>query len=311
MTAPKPHRLKDGRLRGVLTRRLLDALVRKPGQVVSPDVLRPAIWPDGAPTCWRNSLAQTVVNLDATLGGGVIVRHGTKRRLDGFRLLAGRLPSERLSRRAPSRYWRWTADEDRYLADHVGELLLPELTAGVNAIHGRDRRSAAVRERLSLLGISRRDRRWYSANRLAPILGVDGWMIGRWIETGRLRARRMGAAVHKQGNPWRIEPADIEAFIREYPWEYDWRTIRPSHPFALLARTVQGRNPYLTFDQARRHLRIGGSALQRRLQCGLIVGAVRVTPWERSGSPERSMWRIPAAALVGVPADLRKRSVAV
>ena len=65
MTRIARERLKDGRLRGAVGRRILAALVRRPGEVVCPEFLRDEVWPNGAPLHWRVNIARIRTKLGA------------------------------------------------------------------------------------------------------------------------------------------------------------------------------------------------------------------------------------------------------
>ena len=91
MTKVTRERLKDGRLRGAVGRRILAALVRRPGEVVCPESLRDEVWPNGAPLHWRACLPAHAKQVNRLLGRQVIERLGNQARLIGFRLVFANL----------------------------------------------------------------------------------------------------------------------------------------------------------------------------------------------------------------------------
>jgi hypothetical protein len=83
MVAANGTHLKDGRLSGVLIRRFLAAMVRRPGQLVTPEDLGADVWPDGVPLTWRNAINQVHKRVNRACGAQVIERIGGAKRLDG------------------------------------------------------------------------------------------------------------------------------------------------------------------------------------------------------------------------------------
>lgn len=295
--------LKDGRLSGVVARRFLESMTRRIGSgVVSPEALAADVWPDGPPKTWRIILTVTASRINNRLEATAIIRVGSACRLDGFRLDVSQLPNRNVTAvRAVARVrWTWTAAEDRVLREHVGRVTLSELTALVSAVHGRSRTPSAVEGRLYTLGLSKRVKA-YSANQLAPILGVSGEVITLWIEAGLIAARRTEPDGLKPDSKrwgwWLIEHAEVEQFLRAYPWEYDWRSMRRGHQLTGVAQVVQRREPYLTLSEFARRQRVSHRTVFRWLTDGRLPGARRITPRSRKASPQLSTWRIPLSAV--------------
>ena len=296
-------RLKDGRIPGVLTRRLLDAMVARPGRLVPLQELGPVVWPDGPPRHYRLCLAHQAKQLNLLLGAVVVERVGSGARIDGFRLHVSALPKQSVTakpRKVETRF-PWTATEDRVVRDGAASLPLSGLAAKVNAIHGHRHTLRSVEARIYELGLSKKSAAIYSAHSLAPILGVDDVKIARWIERGYLVATRCEpsrqATFIRRTGWWRIQHADVETFLRAYPWEVDWRQMSPSHPFTALARSVQRSDPYLTLGEVSRRTGLSHQTLCARIAQGYLRGAVRATPHEPESNPDLATWRIPLSAL--------------
>lgn len=310
MSAPKSRRLKDGRLPGVLRRRLLDAMVARPGRIVSPDELRPLVWPNGAPANWRLSLARIARDLGVLLPG-VVQRLGSRRRLAGFQLHPAKLPKDRLvAGRQRKAYARWTANEDRCLLENVPHLPLDVLTRLVNQIGGNGRTVAAVEARIYTKGLSKVRPDTFSVGQMASILGAHPEKIVRWIESGMLRAARerstRGATYAKHPGKWTVRLTDAEAFILAYPWEVDWLAMQQGHSLTVRTAPILRRDPYLTVAQAARRVGVSEGCLWQRYASGHIQDAVRVTPFEATGDPKRATIRIPLSALHGMPVRMAK-----
>lgn len=311
MTAPAPRRLKDGKLPGVLRRRLLSALLDRPGRVVSPEELARKVWPDGPPPRWRVCLAQQATYVNRQVGAEVVVRIGNARRIDGFRLgdvLSLKANLIRGERPARPRRYDWTPAEDRVLRENVGRMTLSELTAAVNAVHGRDRRPSGVEGHLYVLGLSKRLMKTFTGQSLSRLFGVEHEVVTAWLAAGLMRGSRTER--DRRSRPateairpswWRVDEVAVERFIRAHPWEYDWRSMRPDHHLTALARAVQARAPWLAVKQARKELRIGEATMLRWMAAGRFPNARRVTS---RYSTDRACWRIPMADILAVRASL-------
>lgn len=309
---PRRHRLKDGRLSGVLTRRLLNGAVKYPGVLIPMETLAQEVWGAARPKTWRICLAHQVVQLNARLGKEVLIRVGTHSEIQGFRLDIRALPAGNVTAKpskAPKR-WPWTPNEDAVIVENVPGLPLADLTTLVNRAHGHQHSPRAVEARIYELGLSKKGAATYSVSRLAPILGTHHEKVVRWIERGILAAERWDpsrqAVYRNRPGWWMIRPADVEAFLRAYPWEVDWRAMQAGHPLTLLAQSVQRRDPYLTIAEAARRVGLSVTALWQRIDAGMVPTHVRLTPVSKGSSPDRSAIRIPLSALADVPARLPK-----
>jgi excisionase family DNA binding protein len=132
---------------------------------------------------------------------------------------------------------------------------------------------------------------------VAALFGVDEHLVRRWIAEGWLPAAkgfRMGP--HKL---WRVQPEDLERFIRRYPQHYDRTRIEKGTYWRNLADEVWRTDPWLTVPEAaarlgvcretvRRHLRRGWLRGERVLEAGLY-GGWRVRERELATFEERHL----------------------
>jgi hypothetical protein len=298
MVAANGTHLKDGRLSGVLIRRFLAAMVRRPGQLVTPEDLGADVWPDGVPLTWRNAINQVHKRVNRACGAQVIERIGGAKRLDGYRLNAGLLPDESLTRKRRVKAADWDMAEEAAIREQVGRLPLSGITAAVNAIGGHNRTEKAVEGKIYKLGLSK----WMasrSARDVAALFGVEHELVVYWIRGGHLEAtygdRAVGATYLRRARWYRISDDAIERFMRARPWEYDWRAMDQRHPLTTLARVIQRDAAFLSIHEV------------SRLADGTIEGAQRMTA--TYGNHRRGRWRIPASTL-DLIFDRRRRRAA-
>lgn len=171
----------------------------------------------------------------------------------------------RLGRSGTAVLIRWRALRDRQLAPRGGkgndwsaaEIALLEDTAGwrsPEAIAAQlGRTPTAVRLKAKKLGV-----RWtrqgkealpghgLTARAVARALGVQDKAVTWWLDRGYLAGTRraVGMGPHKM---WRVQPAAIEAFLRDYRWLYDparivdrgWRAFVAALPVAAYVGTIE------------------------------------------------------------------------
>lgn len=313
---PRRTRLNDGSLPGPLTRRMADVLFRGAGQIVDPALVRAHVWPEGAPSTWREQLYHHAARIHYCLGRGTVERVGRGQRLEGWRLRLDRLPTQgdeadgHWVRGRPSRRpLAWTRAEDRVIRDRAGAVPLQTLTVEVNAVGSGHRSLGAVEKRACHLGVSLASID-LCAEDVAALFGIQGERVIRWIGAGMLEAtriepwptRQVRSSRLKPHRKWRITEAAVEAFLVAYPWEYTWAAMSPDHRLTLRARAIQRTNPWFSKGEVARRLGISESGVTRLLERGRLTGAVRLLPYYADAGP--GAWRIPGAA---VDAELERR----
>lgn len=172
----------------------------------------------------------------------------------------------RLTRR--DRHWHreWTAEEMDYLAESWG--LLPDATVARRL----GRTVAACKVRATRFLHLSRSQQFLTAQAVARLFGVDVHVvIRRWIRDGLLRARRSAVNCGGNGRMWRIDDADLERFVRRYPWHYDRTRIEWGTYWRNLANRVWARDPYLGVVEAAAQLGIHPNTLARWCREGRIV----------------------------------------
>jgi len=109
----------------------------------------------------------------------------------------------------------WTAEEDDYLAERIGEV-------SASAIADHLKRSVpSVESRAERLQMSRRRSGGYCASDLQRCFGVSYSRADSWLRRGLL------GKVHQFGgvNGNRVTEENVMRFIRNYPREYDLRRV--------------------------------------------------------------------------------------
>lgn len=162
----------------------------------------------------------------------------------------------------------WTPEEDRLLRELAGTMPLPELAERLARESGYRRTVHALRIRCKRLDVSA-----YAACvtliELEAVFGSCHRTIRKhWLETGLLPARRWAGRGSHPG--WWIERTDVERFIREQAWAYDWRAMRAGHPWTKLAETVYRADPWLSRDEAMAYLRLAPAQFVKWQRRGLI-----------------------------------------
>jgi hypothetical protein len=66
---------------------------------------------------------------------------------------------------------------------------------------------------------------FYSANRLAQLMGIDGHCVTAWINGGLLKAKRRGTAHMGDRDFWMIYPEHVRKFLVAHPIAFDLRKV--------------------------------------------------------------------------------------
>lgn len=176
--------------------------------------------------------------------------------------------SPRASPRRRAQWNGWTMEEENLLRELAGSMELGEIARILSERFGVPRTPNAVDVRCQRLGISR----WVpgmSLRDLERLFACDHQSIVRhWVETGLLRARRWSGRGPHPG--WWFEPADVERFIRDCPWAYDWRRMKPGHRLTRLAEVVNRADPWFSYDDLRRYVGISKRNLDKWRRRGLV-----------------------------------------
>ncbi|MEW6048205.1 MAG: hypothetical protein AB1609_17300 [Bacillota bacterium] len=162
----------------------------------------------------------------------------------------------------------WTPAEEQLLCQLAGTMDLGEIARILSERFGVPRTRNAVDVRCQRLGVSH----WakgMSLTEMERLFGLDHRAIVRhWVDTGLLAARRWSGRGPHPG--WWFEPADVERFIREHPWAYDWTRMKRGHRLTRLAEVVNRADPWLPYEQLRRYVGIAKVNLDRWRRRGLV-----------------------------------------
>ncbi len=168
----------------------------------------------------------------------------------------------------PLRGDHWTPEEDGLLRQLAGTMEEAEIARIISERYGTYRTATAVHVRAVRRGISL----WakgMALGHLVEVFGYDHRVIKRWwINTGLLSGRRWSGRGPNEG--WWFEPADVETFVRRYPWAYDWKRMKPRHPLTRLAEVVNKADPWLTLQDLASYVGLNISNTARWMRRGLI-----------------------------------------
>lgn len=164
-------------------------------------------------------------------------------------------------RSRPRRGDFWRGEEDALLREWSGVLTPAEMAA---RLYGRSETAVVVR--LSRLGLSRATAD-FTLTQLEWLFGVcHRTIVKHWVTTGLLPCLQ-----ESKGHMRRFKRADVEAFVRDHGWAYDWAVMRPGQPLTKLAETVNRADPWLDYGTLGRALGIRGQVnLDRWRWRGLI-----------------------------------------
>jgi hypothetical protein len=107
---------------------------------------------------------------------------------------------------------RWTAEEDEYLREHLGQ----QSPWAIGRHLGRTQ--MAVQSRAAKLRLSGQVSTGYCISDLAEVFGVRRARVGGWVSRGLL-----GRPVRWQGT--RVAESAVLRFVHRYPHEYDLRRV--------------------------------------------------------------------------------------
>lgn len=309
--------LADGRIRSQLCRRVLEAMASRVGRAVTTEELAEAVWPGRRMTYARQELTRCARIINRAVDGELVkqIRRGNLTaayELDLRLLRPGLYRLERTYRvdeQTGLRRWvRWTPDEDAILRKYAGTMPLARLAQLVVDRVGHALRTyEGVRVRLRTLGVSWRYT-GLSAVQVAHLFGLDSSHLpARWITPGYLRATRRETlepeAMAARNRWFLITEADIEVFIREYPWQYDYRLMRRGHRLSSLAETIYRQDPWLYVDEASRTFGVDRSQIWRYLREGRLPNAKRM---HTGRGKLNGAWRIPASDLHALGFELAR-----
>jgi hypothetical protein len=126
---------------------------------------------------------------------------------------------------------RWTDADDERLRDQYG------LVADATLARRLGRTVGALAQRAYTLGL-RHTTNFYTCTTAGAALGVDAKTVRAWIAREDLTADRAPWKVGSRGRPWRIRPADLEAFVRTHPERLDFKRLPQNYLRTLLRRVV-------------------------------------------------------------------------
>ncbi len=162
----------------------------------------------------------------------------------------------------------WTPEEEALLRQLAGTMDLAEIARVLTERFGIPRSVNAVDVRCQRLGISHW-RQGYCLRDIELIFRLHHRAIVRWwVQPGLLRGERWSGRGPNQG--WVFHETDVERFIREYPWAYDWTRMKRGHPLSRLAEVVNRADPWLTYEDLRRYVGIARVNLDRWRRRGLV-----------------------------------------
>lgn len=166
------------------------------------------------------------------------------------------------------RWDTWTREEDEFLSSVIGTAPLEEVAERISWRFGTPRTVAALACRCTRLGLSR----WthgISLTELEAVLGLGHRAIVKWwVTPGLLPSKRWEGRGPNRG--WWFDEADVERFIRESGYAYDWTAMQPRHRLTRVAELVNRTDPWRTLEDLRTYLGIAQNNVKRWLKRGLV-----------------------------------------
>lgn len=162
----------------------------------------------------------------------------------------------------------WTPPQDARLQELAGSGSYADLAAQLSEEFGIPRSAQAIRVRAKRLGISLW-RHGYSLRDLERIFRYDHRaIVNWWVFEGLLDAQRIdGRGPYAR---WLFTEAQVEAFVRDHGYVYDWRRMQRGHRLRSLAEMAAKRDPWVTRDVAMRYIGISSVNFKRWQNRGLI-----------------------------------------
>lgn len=172
----------------------------------------------------------------------------------------------------------WTLEQEAALRALAGARPVQEIAAILSERFGVPRTIPAVRIRAKRLDLSVFQKGW-SMRDVERLFGVGHRAIFTWwVQPGLLIGRRI-----VQRGPytaWWFDVPDLERFVRESGWAYDWRRMdarrldslrRPEGSrLVMLARVVHLADPWLTYEDLARYVGLALGNLDRWRRRGLV-----------------------------------------
>lgn len=172
------------------------------------------------------------------------------------------------ARRKPVRGDHWTPEEDDQLRAIAGTVPCEQLADAWRDRTGIARTFHALRIRAKRIGVSMWAR-GMSLTEVEMLFRLDHRAIERnWIRTGELPSKRWGGRGPNAG--WWFETADVERFIRDRPWRYDWTRMQPGHRLTRVAELVNRADLWRTYDELAAYVGITTTNLDRWRRRGLV-----------------------------------------
>lgn len=119
----------------------------------------------------------------------------------------------------------------------------------------------------------------FSVTEFARLVGVHReFAVRHVVKPGLVQSSIWDGGRRKSAEPSMvmrvIHRSEVERFLREYPWMYDWAMVQPG-PLRLLAEVVNRRDPYLSRKDAARLLGVQPSTLGYWVRRGVLSPKIR------------------------------------
>lgn len=163
----------------------------------------------------------------------------------------------------------WSPTEDELIRTLAGIERVDEIARRCEEDSGKRRTKQSVQRRACNLGISTARVLW-AAGDLGKVFGVDRSTVLHWMDAGQLGSKPWGGSLHVSNQ------AQVEAFIREYPWLYD--LDRMVGQFKRLAEVVHKRDPWWTTVRVFRETGLTPHVLQTLRNDGALTSFRRSGP---------------------------------
>lgn len=166
------------------------------------------------------------------------------------------------------RWDAWTEDQDEWLGRHVGTVEIDELARRIGDEFGIPRTPDALEVRAKRLELSLW-KRCYTMTDIETIFRFDHRAVLRnWVRPGHLVGRRWSGRGPNRG--WWFEFADVELFVRGFPWLYKVDRMKPGHRLTSIAQVVHRSDPWGSYAELAAYVGINTNNLDRWRSRGLV-----------------------------------------
>jgi hypothetical protein len=166
---------------------------------------------------------------------------------------------------------KWTIQEDNLIRALAGIETRVEIAHRCEAESGLRRSDHAIENRARKLGVYTGRELWWTESDLMKVFGVGRPSVQAWVAAGQIESTPWGSSLRV------FSVAQIESFMRAYPWLYDLDCMARGR-FHQLAEVIQRRDPWWDTRRVIEETGIPRHMLKRLRADGLLDSRRRPGP---------------------------------